>query len=228
LCSLRHWSWRSIDITTQSGGPTVRRSPPPGNPTVINFDTDTLGNAIPGGNVINNTYSSWGVTFAALTCESGVAPAQCLEPGGNVYAVAYPDANAGTSFPKGSAPNAVSTYPSSAQMMAQTGFIRATFATPQSQVTIVALQWYGAQSGQGSLPGTPVADSAYLDAYDVNGNRLCHTPVPPGTIGWQLLEVTSTCSSPPAPATIAYVQFALGHDASSNEQLLGEFDNLTS
>jgi hypothetical protein len=223
LYELTGGSWRSIDITQQSMAPKVRWSPPPGSgTTVINFDTDTLGNPIANGTMIDDTYSSWGVTFAALPC----ANAPCVESGGNIYAIAYGEANGG-----GSAPNAVSTYPDGptvpALMDAQTGVIRATFATPQSNVTIMAFQVCGGVDAA-CLGSPPSSAAAYLDAYDSNGNRLCHTTANPNIAGsWQQLEVTSTCQPPPAAATIAYVQFSVGYNQSVNQQLEAFFDNLT-
>jgi hypothetical protein len=217
-------SWRSVNVTSQSMGPQARDNPPGSGSTLINFDTDTLGNAIPNGQPINDTYSSWGVTFAALGCVHGV---YCYQPNGNIYAVAYPNANSGGSSPKGSAPNAVSTYNYSAVMGASAGVIRATFATPQSQVSIMAYQICSGQD-LACLPGTSQAAAAYLDAYDINNNLLCHTPANPSISGsWQPLLVTSNCALPAGAATIAYVQFSTGYNGSDDTQLSAEFDNLT-
>lgn len=224
--SWRSITWHSINITSQSGGPTVRRAPPSNGSTVINFDTDTLGNAITSGTVINNTYASWGVTFSALPCNN----APCVVSGGNVYAVAYSDASAGISNPKGSAPNAVSTMNTGffqSFMQASVGVIRATFATPQSAVSIMAYQFCPSALNQGCIGTFPASASAYLDAYDSTGNLLCHTPANPKTwFSWQQLLVTSTCGQSVTAVPIAYVQFSVGYDQ-LNSQLMAEFDNLT-
>lgn len=218
-------SWKYIDLTAQSGGPKVRGGGAPVGHT-INFDTDPNGNAIANGTLVNDVYAGWGVTFSSSTCVSAVGVACEYDAGGAVYAVAYSDANAGSSSPKGSAPNAVSTY-ADAGMLAQTGVIRATFKDPQSQVTIVAFQFCDGEDA-GCLGPTPSAAAAYLDAYDVDNNLLCHTVANPNTTGsWQELLVTSNCALPAGAATIAYVQFSVGWDGPDVNILAAEFDNLT-
>jgi hypothetical protein len=230
-------SWRSVDITTQAMAPSVRGEPPGGGssgPQLINFDTDTLGNAIASGMAVDSTYANWGVTFSAQPCVTSVPSNQCEVPGTDAYAVAYPAA--GTGIKQGSAPNAVSTLFYSAIMNAQAGVMRATFMVPQAAVTIDTYQICGATNGFGCMGTYPSTAAAYLDAYDVNGNLIMHTPAP--TSGnnwldswWELrvcntggpTSTSTTCSTTP---TIAYVQFSVGYNGSDSNSLAAYFDNL--
>jgi hypothetical protein len=130
----------------------------------------------------------------------------------NAYAVTDPSSTVGNSQPTGSSPNSVSTNTVSPY---NDEAITATFATPQSQVTIVVFQ----ECQSECLGSAPNAAAAYLNAYDVNGNLLMHTIANPNTWNsWQVLGVVGT--------NIAYVVFGVPADP-SNVQLVAAFDNLT-
>src|SRR5271157_5126084 len=121
-----------------------------GQTITINFDTDTAGNTVANGTVVDTLYAPWGVTF------THVGPGSCS---GTDHVYANDDQPSGF----GSPPNVVSTCaPPIASDISENltgGFIQASFAQDANRVCIDVLPDYA-------------SDHAVLNAYDAGNNPL--------------------------------------------------------
>ncbi len=163
--------------------------------TTVNFDS------VPSGTIINNIYAD--VQFSLVNGN-----------GTNVYA-----ANAGAFA--ASAPNVVSPFPSGMLPFfdRRNGGIQATFANPQSTVSIDAAA---------VLPpeyfGTPI-NKPFLQAFDANNNfiGIAYYPLTASQANYGSYQTLTIHSS---TANIKYVQFS-SQNGNGSVAVYGEFDNLT-
>jgi len=111
--------------------------------TTVNFDTDPVSNPIPDNTVINNTYSTQGVTFSCLgvSCNGSNVYAETTQP---QYAV--------------SDPNVISIFTFTPSITQSSGAIEARFncPIPGQRVTSVSVQATGYYNNA----------AAFLSAYD--------------------------------------------------------------
>lgn len=175
--------------------------------TTINFDTAPDGSSIAYGTDLTNVYTSLGVTFSVLPCDLGVG---CF-PGVGTTPVAV-----GTFF-AASPPNVISIDTPSGRkndgFNELLGIVQATFASPQSSVSI--------QVFSQSLACCTNVDAPYLKAFNSSGTLLA-TATTPSNISQ---EYTLTDIA----AGISFVEFSAGYSYLYGDQAIqyGSFDNLT-
>jgi len=194
----------NVNITTSAGAPNALAG------TLIDFDTTPNGAAIANNSVVNNTYSSLGVTFESEPCPSGTF--QCLvTTAGNAYAVATSAAL--------SQPNVINTLTStqnpSGTLEEQWGGIQANFNPPVISVSISVLETCFFE-----CLGAP--PRAFLAAYNSSGEQITYEYAT-GPIGanWQTLTVNALPGGDP----IAFVQFTDPYGGTGNTYGAW-FDNL--
>ena len=171
----------------------------------VDFDHDTAGNAIADGTIVDNTYSTMGVTLSSIVCTPGSGCAS----GQHAYARTWGSTNIASLFPSPYVP----VYD------ARSGAVRADFATPRSWVSIDATPVLPPE-----YAGTPVSQP-WLEAYDTNNQKIgssVYYPIAFGATGWgsqQTLKIDA------GSAIIKYVRFS-SQNSSSSPAVYGTFDNL--
>ena len=179
--------------------------------TLIDFDTTPSGAAIANSSVLNNTYSSLGVTFQSEPCPSGTPQCQVIAAG-DAYAVA-------TSASL-SQPNVINTLTSaqdpSGLLEEQWGGIQANFNPPVTSASIWVLETCVVE-----CLGTP--PRAFLAAYNSSGDQITYQYASgPIGVAWQMLTVNASPGGDP----IAFVQFTDPYGGVGNEYGAW-FDDLT-
>lgn len=181
--------------------------------TDINFDVTPTGAAIANNAVVNNTYSSLGVTFQTVPCPSNVP--NCWATTSSAYAIACPTC-------ANSLPNVVSTLLNTPAVEMQWGAIQANFANGAASVSVsVAEECIGQDLA--CLGGDPANERAFLAAYNSSGSQIGFMYAT-GALVRQTLTVKA-----PSGQSIAFAQFTVPYDFKNQgaNQLAGSFDDFS-